>query len=649
MRIYFSDIIPWDNSRSHGFKSGEFYNMMDRLREGANSIVVKLILGLIILAFVFAGVGNYLVSGSNNNVAEVGSTPITRQDFESAYQNQRSRLQAQMGDYFGQLMAQPGYVDSLRQSVLQEMINDALMLQLADDLGLKISDQQVRQAIVDIPAFQNNGQFDKETYQSALRVNGYTPDSFAQVMRRSLLQEQLTQALQNSEFALPSEVKQQVGLLTQTRNIERVTIAADQFADQIQLSDQEIQDYYQAHQAQFSRPEQFKLSYIEFSAQGLQSSVSVTQQDIDTYYQEHLSDFTSEEQRRVRHILFRGDDAEQQAKAALTKLQAGADFAELAKQESQDGGSADNGGELGWIEKGTMAPEFEQAAFALAKAGDLSGVVKTNFGYHIIQLEEIKAGDAQPLSQVQDQIKQDLVYEKVADQYYDLQNKIDQAAFESPDSLDSAAKIAGVNIEHTDFISQDDLPDVLKQPAVEQALNSDEVKLQGLNSAAIEVGSEHIVVVRVDDSREATVLPLEDVKPQVVSQLTAQKSLDKAQDLATQLVTGLEKGDNSLLAEHQLAFGEQETIDRRSPLANDVFAMKKPQDGQPTFIQSEDQQGNVVVIKLDSIGTSQEQVDESRYADQLTQSLLQQDLTALITALRADTDIDVYLTSDSDQ
>lgn len=623
--------------------------MMDRLREGANSIVVKIILGLIILAFVFAGVGNYLVSGSNNNVAEVGSTPITRQDFESAYQNQRSRLQAQMGEYFGQLMAQPGYVDSLRQSVLQEMINDALMLQLADDLGLKISDQQVRQAIVDIPAFQNGGQFDKDTYQSALRVNGYTPDSFAQVMRRSLLQEQLTQALQNSEFSLPSEVKQQVSLLTQTRNIERLTITAEQFADQIELSDQDIEGYYQSNQEQFSRPEQFKLSYIEFSAQGLQSAASVTDQEVEAYYQEHLSDFTSEEQRRVRHILFRGDDAEQQAEAALKKLQDGADFAELAKAESQDGGSATKGGDLGWIEKGTMAPEFEQAAFSLANAGDLSGVVKTDFGYHLIQLEEIKAGDAQPLSEVQEQIKQDLVDNQVADQYYDLQNQIDQAAFESPDSLESAAKIAGVSIEHTDFISQDDLPEVLQYPAVEQALNSDEVKLQGLNSAAIEIGAEHIVVVRVDDSREATVLPLEEVKPQVIEQLKAQKSLDKAEELASQLVEGLAQGDDSLLAEHQLAFGDLETIDRRSPLANDVFAMKKPQDGKPTFTQSEDQQGNVVVIKLEGIGTSQQQVDESRYAEQLTQSLLQQDLTALITALRADTDIDVYLTSESDQ
>ncbi|MBJ4025527.1 SurA N-terminal domain-containing protein, partial [Salmonella enterica subsp. enterica serovar Derby] len=323
--------------------------MMDRLREGVNSIAVKIILGLIILSFVFAGVGSYLVNGSNNSAAKVGNTEIPRGEFEMADQNERNRMQAQLGDYFSQMLADPAYVESFRKSVLDRMINDVLLDQQAEALGLRISDTQGRSMILDMPQFQSNGQFDQEIYQASLRRAGFSPDSFAEYMRRELVREQLLNALQNSEFILPGEVQAEGKLFTQTRDIRTIQIDLAEFAKNIELTDEEIQEYYKANPDNFTRPEQVKVSYIELSAEALKEQVNVSDAEVKKYYDEHLNKYSSEEQRRVAHILVEGDD-EAKAQAILDELNAGADFATLAQEKSDDFGSAENGGDLGWIE-----------------------------------------------------------------------------------------------------------------------------------------------------------------------------------------------------------------------------------------------------------------------------------------------------------
>lgn len=370
--------------------------MMDRLREGVNSIAVKIILGLIILSFVFAGVGSYIVGGSNNSAAKVGNTEIPRGEFEMAYQNERNRMQAQLGDYFSQMLADPAYVESFRKSVLDRMINDVLLDQQAEALGLRISDTQVRSMILDMPQFQSNGQFDQEIYQASLRRAGFSPDSFAEYMRRELVREQLLNALQNSEFILPGEVQAEGKLFTQTRDIRTIQIDLAEFAKNIELTDEEIQEYYKANPDNFTRPEQVKVSYIELSAEALKEQVNVSDAEVKKYYDEHLNKYSSEEQRRVAHILVEGDD-EAKAQAILDELNAGADFATLAQEKSDDFGSAENGGDLGWIERDVMDPAFEEAAFALKNPGDTSGLVKSDFGYHIIKLEELKDSVAKHL------------------------------------------------------------------------------------------------------------------------------------------------------------------------------------------------------------------------------------------------------------
>ncbi|MDK9778228.1 MULTISPECIES: peptidylprolyl isomerase [unclassified Vibrio] len=618
--------------------------MMDRLREGVNSIAIKIILGLIILSFVFAGVGSYLTSGGNNAAAKVGNTEISRGEFEMAYQNERNRMQAQFGDSFAQMLADPAYVESFRKSVLDRMINDVLLDQQAESLGLRISDAQIRTMILELPQFQSNGKFDQDVYQASLRRAGYSPDSFAEYMRSQLVREQLLNALQLSEFTLPGEVQAEGKLFTQTRDIRTITINLDDFAKHVELTDEEIQDYYKANPDNFTRPEQVKVAYIELSAEELKKQIQVSDADVKQYYDEHLDKYSSEEQRRVAHILVEGDD-EAKAQAILDELNGGADFAKLAEEKSDDFGSAENGGDLGWIERDVMDPAFEEAAFALKNVGDTTGLVKSDFGYHIIKLEELKDSVAKPFTEVAAEIKKEMVDQKAVDQFYELQSELEKVAFEYPDSLDDASQAVGQTVKTTDFISQVDAPEVLNNPAVMQAILSPEVKEDGLNSEAIEVAPEHIIVVRVEDARDETVLPLEQVKEQVITELSRVKGEQQALTLGDKVVESLQAGDDAILAENKLAFGEQESIDRRSPLASTVFAMAKPTEGKPVFGQSKDFAGNIVIIELDAVTAELDGELEQQVAMQMLRSSAQQDLASVVSVLRANTDIEYFVVS----
>ncbi|GAB2656546.1 peptidylprolyl isomerase [Vibrio panuliri] len=615
--------------------------MMDRLREGVNSIAVKIILGLIILSFVFAGVGSYIVGGGNDVAAKVGNVEISRGQFEQAYQNERNRMQAQLGDYFSNMLADPSYVASFRKSVLDRMVNDALLEQHARTLGMRVSDGQVRELILAMPQFQVDGQFSQDVYQSALRRAGYSPESFAESLRRDLVRNQLLTAMQASDFTLPSEVSAQSQLILQTREVKTINLALADFAAKVELSEEEIQQYYEQNPERYTRPEQAKVSYIELSADSIKSNIQVSDEQAQQYYQEHLDKYSSDEQRKVSHILVQGDD-EAKAQAILDELNAGADFATLAEEKSEDIGSAEEGGSLGWIERGVMDPAFEEAAFALAKVGDVTGLVKSDFGYHIIKLDELKDSQAKPYQEVAESIKQDLRDQQAADEFYELQSELERVAFEFPDSLDDAAQAINAKIVTTDFISQMDAPELLKTPAVMQAILSPEVREDGLNSEVIEVAPEHVMVVRVDDTRDETVLPLEEVREQVIAQLSRVKGEQQAIELATKVVSELKAGNTDVLADNGLAFGEVETIDRSSPLAKVVFAMPKPAEGSVGYAQSKSFNGDVVVVELDAVSDVFSTQYNEQIANQLMQMNAQQTLSGVISILRKTTDIEYF-------
>lgn len=615
--------------------------MMERLREGVNSIAVKIILGLIILSFVFTGVSGYIGSGSNV-AAKVDGVEISRGAFEQAYQNERNMLQAQYGEQYANLLSDPDFVQRLRQSVLDKMVNEILLENHAKSLGLRISDEQVLGMILQMPEFQLEGKFNQDIYETSLRRAGYTPESFGEVMRRSEVRNQLLQAVSASEFSLPGEVADQSKLITQTRDIRTLELNVEEFAKSASLSDEELQEYYSSNASQFTRPEQVKVSYLELSGDALKANVDVTEEDIEAYYQESIDQYSTAEQRSVSHILVQGDE-EAKAQAILDELSAGADFSELAKSRSEDIGSAETGGSLGWIERDVMDPAFEEAAFALAAVGDTTGLVKSDFGYHIIKLDDLKASETKPLSEVKDEIKQDIVNQKAADRFHDLYNDLERIAFEAPNSLEPSAELIDSTVQTTDFVSRFNAPEILSSPEVQEAIYSVEVKENGENSIPVEIAPEHVVVVRVDDVREETVLPFEEVKDQVMQQLSVVKGEQKAVELADQLIETLSNDDTSVLEQEGLAFGEQETINRGNPLANTVYALTKPEEGKKVYGQSKDFSGNIVVVELAGVAAEEQPAFAAQIGMQLVRSNGEQDVIALSKALRESADVEFYV------
>lgn len=616
--------------------------MMERLREGVNSIAVKIILGLIILSFIFAGVGGYMAGGGNNVAAKVGNTEISRSEFELAYQNERNRMQSQLGDYFSTLLADPTYVSALRRSVLDNMINDVLLEQYAQSLGLRVTDEYIRETILAMPEFQSNGQFDNSIYQSALRRAGFTPDGFAEYLRSNLKREQLVLALQASKFTLTGEVEALSQIIAQSREIQTVTLAIDDFLPGVNLTEQEVEQYYQLNDERYLRPEQMKIGYLELSAQQIKHSISISDDDAKAYYEANLTKYASPEQRKVSHIMIQGDD-QTAAQAILDELLNGADFTQLAMEKSQDIGSASEGGQLGWIERDTMDPAFDSAAFALQTVGDLSGLVKSDFGYHIIRLDELKDPVIKPFADVAAEIVIELQAQQAIDKFYQLQTELERVAFEYPDSLEEAARATGLAITQTDFVSISELPSVLATPAVIQALQFPDVKEDGLNSDAIQIAPEHIVVVRIDQTRPEIILPLAEVRDQIVANLTYQKAQQQATELAESILTSLNAGDVSVLDSHELTFSAPEYIDRSSVLADVVFTMPKPQNAdEVTYTQGKDSQGNIVVIALNKVTTNVDPELNQQISAQLSRVSWQESIEGILATLRQNTKIEYF-------
>ena len=616
--------------------------MMERMREGASGVAVKVILGVIILSFVFTGVSGYIGSGASSSAAKVGNDEISRGDFEREYQNQRNQMQAQLGDYFSNLLADQNYVNTFRKSVLDRMIDDKLIERHAESLGLRVSDAQVRQQIFEFPQFQVEGKFDEDVYQATLRRAGFTAHTFSEDLRKNILREQLRNAIEGTDFSLDGEVESQSKLISQTRDIKKITLSLSDFAKKVKLSDEEINDYYQQHTAQYTRPEQMKVAYIELSAEKLKNNIVVSDNDARAYYQDNIDKYTSEEQRRVSHILIQGDNKEK-AQKVLDKLNAGADFATLAKEESEDVGSAEEGGSLGWIERDVMDPEFEKAAFALKQPGETTDLVKSEFGYHIIKLDELKAPETESYETVAKAIKQELKDQKAADEFYALQSQLETQAYESPDSLDAAAEAIKANIQTTDFISDANAPDLLKSAPVLQALANPEVKEEGLNSEVIEIAPEHVVVVRINDTRPEKLLPLSEVRDDVIEAATEVKAKESAEKLAISIVEELKSGKEDLLKKYGLKFGEAESLDRSSPIANVVFAMSKPTDGKVEYTQLRDLNGDFLIVGLTQVVSKPNKQYEEQIKAQLTRTNAQQDFTGLIKILRNETDIQYYV------
>ncbi|QSX38472.1 SurA N-terminal domain-containing protein [Shewanella sedimentimangrovi] len=520
--------------------------MLEKIRDGSQSAIAKGILVLVILSFAFAGVSSYLGSTQEAPAASVNGEDISKNELEQAFQNEKARMEQQMGEMFAALSADDNYLRSLKQGVLDRLVAEKLMDQTAKRMGLRISDEQIKQAIMNEPAFQTDGKFDNDRYLAILSQMGYKTNSFRDMMRVDMTRRQLINGLVGSEFVLPGESTEIAKLQAQTRDVRFQMVDAEPFVAGISVSDEDAKGFYDANQDQFMTPELVSLEYVALNAADFAADISVSDDEAKGYYDEHQGQYRTAEKRLAAHILvgFGDDEAAAKAKAEALhqQLVSGTDFAELAKKESEDTFSGAQGGQLDWFEQGVMDPAFDGALFALEK-GQYSEVVKSDFGFHIVKLLDVQGGDQASFESVKDKILAQLKEKQAVDKYYGLQQKLADISYEVPDTLAEAAKAIGAEVKSTELFARDMAPAELNHPEVLKAAFSDAVLHSGMNSEVVELAPNSVMVVRVKEHKAAGTQPFDEAKADIIARLTQEKANEAAMAKAQELLSKFNAGE----------------------------------------------------------------------------------------------------------
>ncbi|MBL4822894.1 MAG: SurA N-terminal domain-containing protein [Colwellia sp.] len=626
--------------------------MLENIRESSQGLTAKIILGLIILTFAVAGLGSY-TNSADTSVATVNGEKISLQDFNKAYQAQRNRMAQQFGDMFDTLSNDSNYMANFRQDVLDNLINERLIDQSAESLAIRVSDERIKKTIRAMPEFQVDGVFDNNRYLAIINQAGFFQSSnFRDYLRIEMTRRQLSQALVATEFNLPYQEKLQLTLQKQTRDIRFATISAKQFEAGIDISEAEIKTYYQANQIRFENKEQVKVNYIRLSVADIAKNINVSDEEVASYYQDNIASFTQVEQRRVAHILLEfaeGDSASEtlaktQADAVLARLAQGEDFSMLAKELSNDTFSGENGGDLDYLEAGVMESSFDDAAFALTAVGDITELVKTSFGYHVIKLTELKAEVIQSLVDVKTELQAKVSSEKAQEEFYSKTQEMARLSFEFPDSLEDAASEVNTRVETSTWLSKSGLNTnnraPFNDPKVLTAAFSDLVLQDNMNSDILELNDNEALVLRLNTFQEANVKPLAEVQAQIKTILLAQKATNKAQSTIKELLVQFKAGNDitEQLTKNYVSFTTKENVARYSAdldqsIVREAFILPHPSEGIISASTVALSNGDLALVELQAVNVN-DAIANSQLAQQQTSQLAQSAYKSYVDSLK---------------
>ncbi|MDX1399024.1 MAG: SurA N-terminal domain-containing protein, partial [Oceanospirillum sp.] len=519
--------------------------MLQNIRDKSSSWVVKVIVGFIILTFAMFGLDAIVgaFTGGGDEVATVNDKKISRYELEISTQRQVRQVLSQMGPD-----ADPSELNEnlIRQRALQSLINREAALQAAQEGGLTVSELQIDRLILATPEFRGpDGQFSADQFQAMLRNVGMAPRQFREELRKDVLINQLQGGVSLSEFMPEKYIRQVIALDSQTRDLRYVALKADQQTG-ITVSDAEVETYYQNNQSAFALPERVKLNYIRISQEDFMADAEVSEEALQSAY-------TSFQQRGARqasyyasHILLDTETrSQEEAVAELNKVKArveqGESFAELAKEISEDVGSAADGGKLGLVEPDSFDTDFENALFALEEGG-VSEPVVTEFGVHLVYLDKKETVKLASFDEMKPTLMAELKAKQAAEKYLLMTEELANASFASG-NLQEPAKELNLKVESTEFFSAQGGDGIASHPAVVRAAFSDLVKLEEANSDLIELDDQNAVVIRAVDVKEPSVRPLAEVADQIRQTLTVEKQVAAVEVVAGELAAKAEASD----------------------------------------------------------------------------------------------------------
>ena len=525
-----------------------------------SKFLLVFIMALIALPLVMWRMAGEFQGGANGEVlAKVNKEPIYANDLQNSIAQVRERLKP-----LAEINPDMVTDEFVEKQAMEELISRVLVSQLALDSGMRISDEQVAEQIATMREFVQDGVFDQERYIQTLQNAQLTPKQFEERVRGLSTLDQLQEAIMSSEFATTSEQKRIASLMGETRDIGYLRLPVSLFMDDNEsFSDEEIETYYNDHRTDFVIAETAKFEYIELKRDQLADQFEPDEEAIQAAYNARLKDFSTEPEWKARHILLEipedADDATVEktktlAQDILARIKQGESFADLAKEFSDDPGSAAQGGDLGFFGKGMMVPPFEKAVAEL-DVDEVSEPIKTRFGLHIIQLTDKKEGSIKPLSEVRSTVIADLKQAEIENLFFDRREMLETMAFENPGTLEPAADALKLSIIESEFIKPTGAASgVFQNPQVIKMAFSDEVLRDENNSAAIELADDHVLVLRVKEHRPESIEPLESVRDLITQSLKLKAATLRAEtlgnDIRNKILAG---GDIAELAKNNKA------------------------------------------------------------------------------------------------
>jgi len=629
--------------------------MLQAIHDRVTGWIAWLIVGLIAVVFGLWGIDSYLQRDAQTFAALVNGVEISVPEYRFTKQQQVNRMRDMLGEqYDATVTGTPEFMSA----VLNRMVEEELLVQAASAQGLAVSDSLLAARIHSVPDFQQDGEFSQERYKQLLAQQNMSPQRFEEQMRRSLLINQLVSTISGSAAVAPQAVDQGLRLQGQERELRYLRVPVAQYLETAEVTPEEVAACYETNKARFVEPEQVRLQYLELSLDVIAADLKATDEEIEQLYASDKGRLGVEEQRQARHILIKVDEdaadgivdaAKSKAEELVKRLRSGEDFATLAKQNSEDPGSAAEGGDLGLFGKGMMVEEFETATFALEKDA-ISDPVRSPFGFHIIQVTDIQPSKIPSLDEVRAQLAEEVVRRQAEQLFFERAESLGSLTFEYPDTLSFAAEQLGLQVQETGWLPAAGGEGIGAFPKVMEAAFAEDVLNGGNNSGVIEVEPNHVFVVRVLENKAATQLPLETVRPALEANLKQQAARKAALDVGSAWIEKLNAGATLEEAAQELKADVQDAgfISRTDSkhdrqIVAEAFRVPRAEQGKTASAGASLNNGDYVLLQVAAVRDGDiSGVDDAgrttfrRNLDQLYGSL---ETTAFIEQLKAKAEI----------
>ncbi len=543
--------------------------MLLNIRDVVTGWLASLIVAILIIPFAFWGINYYFDAGAGSqNVAEVNDQPISVTQFQRAYQDYRRQLQDTLGEQMDSMNN-----EFIRQETLNRLIESEVLLQLARDSKMRISNEDVVQNISDIQAFQNDqGEFNNSVYQQGLQRAGMTSSRFEQQMRQQMLQAQLRDAVVNSAFVTEADIDRLARLQNQTRDIVYTTIESQPIYDSIEVTDADIKSFYESNINDYQAQPKVKIAYLDLSIDSLTDDVSVSEEELRAYFENNESSYTAEETRKVTQMYIKlARDADQSSidKGRETmefiqqKMDEGLTMDEIATRYEERLGPNVEHISLGYTPRGVMAPKLDETVFAMQE-GDVSDIIHSQVGLHIVRLDGVRESETPTFASVRDEVEEDYREYQAQQLFFEQADRLATVTYENPHTLEAAADELGMEVKTSDWFTEGGGEGIASEPEVVMTAFSDDVLREELNSEPIELDDSRMIVLRKVDYQPAQPLPLAEVREEIIDELKYTRASQKAIDQGELILQALRDGKSheAVASEYDVEWQQAEDVTR---------------------------------------------------------------------------------------